>query len=122
MPDTMLQTAMLDASRVDCGEDSYEDDEAFPRHHSQQQMPTDCNPPALVIDYDKIVQEFLTGMKLRKVLAHMCNNASAQVTDPISDVVTTMLTCPVHMVVSEVRGIAARSPGMQQAEIFMRPV
>jgi hypothetical protein len=55
------------------------------------------------IDYEKIICTFLASGGLRKVLAHLCNNASAQSADPISDVVHTMLTCPVQMVISEVR-------------------
>lgn len=63
--------------------------------------PQEPQQPAM--DYRKIVQTFLTGSRLRKVFAHMCNHASGQVTDPISDIVHTMLTCPVQMVISEVR-------------------
>jgi hypothetical protein len=54
---------------------------------------------------ESIIGTFLTGSSLRKVFAHLCNHASGQVTDPISDVVNTMLTKPVQMVVSEV-GVA----------------
>jgi hypothetical protein len=55
-----------------------------------------------VIDYGKVIDVFLTGGSLRKVFAHMCNHASGQVTDPISDIVHIMLVCPVQMVISEV--------------------
>jgi hypothetical protein len=65
----------------------------------QQQSSSSVAEP---IDYSKIVHFFLTGVGLRKVFSHLCNNASGQVTDPISDVVHTMLTCPVQMVISEV--------------------
>lgn len=54
---------------------------------------------------DPTVQHFLQGPNLRKVFAHLCNNATGQVTDPIAYVVHIMLTCPVQMVVSEV-GVA----------------
>lgn len=51
-----------------------------------------------------IVHEFLTGLKLRKVFAHLCNHSAGQSVDPISDVAYIMLTCPVQMMVSEVSG------------------
>ena len=80
---------------------------------------------AASVDGDSIIKHFLTGSSLRRyalcamriflllvhdtgrvfsrrVFAHLCNHASGQVTDPISDVVHTMLTCPVQMVISEV--------------------
>lgn len=60
---------------------------------------------SIAVDGDSIVKHFLTGENLRQVFAHLCNHASGQVTDPISDVVHTMLTCPVQMVISEV-GVA----------------
>jgi hypothetical protein len=84
--------------------DDEDDVDSVPRACQQNQsMQPDSNPTAgITIDYERIVQEFLTGIKLRKVLAHMCNHALVQLTDPISDVVCTMLTCPVQMVVSEV--------------------
>jgi hypothetical protein len=55
------------------------------------------------IDSESIIKCFLTGNSLRSVFAHLCNHASAHATDPISDIVHTMLTCPVQMVISEVR-------------------
>jgi hypothetical protein len=57
---------------------------------------------AVGIDYTKIIEQFLTGAKLRKVFSHLCNHASGHVADPILDIVHIMLTCPVQMVVSEV--------------------
>jgi hypothetical protein len=63
-------------------------------------------PPPPRVDGGSIIQHFLTGESLRKVFAHLCNHASSTphaATDPISDVVHTMLTCPVQMVISEVR-------------------
>ena len=54
---------------------------------------------------EKIISEFLTGQNLRKMFSHLCNNAAGQVTDPISDTVAMMLTCPVQMIITEV-GIA----------------
>ena len=56
-------------------------------------------------NYQRIIQHFLTGQNLRKVFAHLCNHSSGKVTDPISDVVHMMLTCPVQMIISEVRGM-----------------
>lgn len=53
----------------------------------------------------KIVKLFLQGQNLRKVMAHLCNNCSSHVADPISDTVVMMLTCPIHLVITEV-GIA----------------
>ena len=53
-------------------------------------------------DSESIIRTFLTGINLRKVLAHLCNHASGQATDPVSDVVHTMISCPVQMVISEV--------------------
>ncbi len=57
-----------------------------------------------VLSRSSIIQRFLVGESLRKVFAHLCNHASTHraATDPISDVVHTMLTCPVQMVISEV--------------------
>ena len=49
-----------------------------------------------------IVECFLTGTNLCKALAHLCNHASSNVMDPVSDVVHMMMTCPVQMVISEV--------------------
>lgn len=54
---------------------------------------------------ERIVSEFLTGKNLRKMFSHLCNNASGQVTDPISDTASMMLTCPVQMIITEV-GVA----------------
>lgn len=54
---------------------------------------------------DKIISEFLAGKNLRKMFSHLCNNAAGQVTDPISDTVAMMITCPVQMIITEV-GIA----------------
>ena len=51
---------------------------------------------------ESIVHHFLTGRRLRKVFAHLCNHASGQVTDPISDVAHIMITRPVQMMISEV--------------------
>jgi hypothetical protein len=42
-----------------------------------------CNAAGMVIDYERIVSEFLTGDSMRKVFSHLCNHASGQVTDPI---------------------------------------
>lgn len=53
----------------------------------------------------RIIAEFLTGRNLRKVFSHLCNNASGQVTDPISDTAIMMLTCPVQLILTEV-GVA----------------
>ena len=53
----------------------------------------------------RIIAEFLTGSNLRKVFSHLCNNASGQVTDPISDTAIMMLTCPVQLILTEV-GVA----------------
>ena len=50
----------------------------------------------------RIIAEFLTGKNLRKMFSHLCNNASGQVTDPISDTVVMMLTCPVQLILTEV--------------------
>jgi hypothetical protein len=49
-----------------------------------------------------IIECFLKGGNLCKVLSHMCNNASSSVMDPVSDIVHMMMTCPVQMVISEV--------------------
>lgn len=54
---------------------------------------------------EKIRTLFLTGKHLKRVMAHMCNNASSHVADPITDTVVMMLTCPINLVVTEV-GIA----------------
>ena len=56
-----------------------------------------------IVDSESIIKRFLMGSSLRSVFAHLCNHASAHATDPISDIVHTMLTCPVQMVISEVR-------------------
>jgi hypothetical protein len=79
-----------------------EDADARPCDKQAPIVQVQSSPAAEPIDYRKIVQHFLTGVSLRKVFSHLCNNASGQVTDPISDVVHTMLTCPVQMVISEV--------------------
>jgi hypothetical protein len=59
--------------------------------------------PNSTIDHEQIVSMFLVHSRLRKVLSHLCNHTSGQLTDPISGVVHMMLTCPVQMVISEVR-------------------
>lgn len=53
----------------------------------------------------RIIAEFLTGSNLRKMFSHLCNSASGQVTDPISDTAVMMLTCPVQLILTEV-GVA----------------
>lgn len=37
------------------------------------------NAARAVIDYERIVSEFLTGDNLRKVFSHLCNHSSGQV-------------------------------------------
>lgn len=59
----------------------------------------------MAVVVERIIAEFLTGKNLRKMFSHLCNNASGQVTDPISDTVVMMLTCPVQMILTEV-GVA----------------
>ena len=54
---------------------------------------------------DQIVEKFLCGSQLRRVMAHLCNHCSNQVGDPIADTVAMMLTQPIHLVITEV-GIA----------------
>jgi hypothetical protein len=67
----------------------------------EESSPTRCSAGG-GIDHEKTVCTFLTGRRLRRTLAHLCNHASVNITDPISNVVHMMLTCPVQMVVSEV--------------------
>lgn len=54
-------------------------------------------------DGESIIKHFLSGTNLRKVFSYLCNHASGHATDPVSNIVHIMLTCPVQMVVSEVR-------------------
>jgi hypothetical protein len=54
---------------------------------------------------ETIAHLFLQGAQLRKLMAHLCNKCSLHVADPISDTVVMMLTCPIHLVITEV-GIA----------------
>lgn len=54
---------------------------------------------------EEIVATFLSGARLRRVLSHMCNNASSSVADPVTTTIRIMLTCPVQLVISEV-GVA----------------
>ena len=53
----------------------------------------------------RIMTLFLQGSRLRKVMSHLCNHCSSNIADPISDTVVMMLTCPIHLVITEV-GIA----------------
>ena len=66
-----------------------------------ENSPTECS--ARGINHERTVSMFLTHGRLQKTLSHLCNHASGQLTDPISNVVHMMLTCPVQMVISEVR-------------------
>lgn len=54
----------------------------------------------------KIIETFLTGKNLRKVMAHLCNSYHGNNTsDPITDTVVMMLTCPINLIITEV-GVA----------------
>jgi hypothetical protein len=54
----------------------------------------------------RMVEVFLTGRNLRKVMAHLCNSYSGHsMSDPITDTVVMMLTCPLNLIITEV-GIA----------------
>lgn len=52
------------------------------------------------------VDVFLTGQNMRKMMAHLCNSyCGHSMSDPITDTVVMMLTCPLNLIITEV-GIA----------------
>jgi hypothetical protein len=89
-----------------------------------ENSPTECS--ARGINHERTVSMFLTHCRLRKTLSHLCNHASGQLTDPISNVVHMMLTCPVQMVISEVRrrtscpqGLACKKKEISRNDFFV---
>jgi hypothetical protein len=65
----------------------------------------DAGSRAVRPSHDEIVATFLSGVRLRRVLSHMCNNASSGIADPVTSTIRVMLACPVQLVISEV-GVA----------------
>jgi hypothetical protein len=54
-----------------------------------------------MIDISEFVNMFLTGPALHSVICHMCNQNNGLAVDPITDTLTTMVSTPVVVVITE---------------------